>query len=60
MKKFAFTLVAIASLSVFSFSGCGGHDQKVIEPPASEPEMSTADQAELDKGMEEQMKNQGN
>jgi hypothetical protein len=61
MKKFAFTLMAIVSMSLLSFSGCGGHDSKVIEAPATdEPAMSEAEQAALDKGMEEQMNQQGN
>ena len=61
MKKFAFTLVAIVSMSVLSFSGCGGHDSQVVQPPAEDTaELSAAEQAELDKGMAEQMKGQGN
>ena len=60
MKKFMCTSFAIFGLVMFSAVGCGGHDQKVIQPAEDEKEMSASEQEDLDKGMAEQMNEKGN
>jgi hypothetical protein len=62
MKKLALVFVAACSLSVFGLTGCGGgtEENTVIQGTVSEPELSEAEQAEMDASMEASMNEPGN
>jgi hypothetical protein len=58
MKKFALLFAAACCLPVLGLTGCGSGETEVIQN-TTEAEMSEAEQAEFDAGMEEAMNQQG-
>ena len=61
MKKFAFALFAVCSLSFVGLTGCGTEDNTVIEaPPVLEEALTPEEEAARDASMEESMNEPGN
>lgn len=59
MKKFAM-LAALFCFPIVGITGCGGGGNEIVEVSTEEPEISEAEQAQMDKEMEEAMSQQGN
>lgn len=54
MKKVSMFLMLSASLFIVSFSGCGGSESSVVQPPTEEesaPAMGEIDEDEYNKAM---------